>query len=63
MGSRPAAWREVDTADPETGKGAGRVRTDETTAAETATGDGPLDGWCDDSEFEGTLALLGDGVL
>lgn len=60
MGSRPV-WREVDASDPKTGKGAGRVRTDE--AAEIATGDGPLDGWTDDSEFEGTFARLGDGVL
>jgi hypothetical protein len=61
MMARPIGWRELDTSDGPAGKGASRVRSDD--GAETLTGDGPLDGWTDDSEFDGALARLGDGVL
>jgi hypothetical protein len=61
MVSRPTGWRELDKSDESAGKGAGLLHADD--ATETTTWDGPLDGWTDDSEFEGSLARLGDGVL
>jgi hypothetical protein len=60
MVSRPTGWRELDKSEETAGKGAGLLTDD---AAETMTWDGPLDGWTDDSEFEGNVARLGDGVL
>ena len=61
MVARPTKWPELNASDGPVGKGAGLVRTDD--GAELTTGDGPLDGWTDDAEYEGTFARLGDGVL
>jgi hypothetical protein len=62
MVARPTtSWRERNVSDGPVGKGAGPAPTDD--GAEIVPGDGPLDGWTDDAEFEGTFARLGEGVL
>jgi hypothetical protein len=58
---RSTSWRDLDASDGPVGKGAGLVCADD--GPEAVTGDGPLDGWTDDTEFDGALTRLGDGVL